>query len=266
MVLSENNEPLKNNYSSREATSPKAEMNSSTPASVPNPVKKNLPIESSKPGPKRMFKLPDVKNVSKKINVRKDKILPAFVNIASAISLLINIILVVVVLILSREQFVLKRMLVRDVLGGLYVNFGNMDQASISKEILVEDNILVDFPLQIDQDTEVTLTADTPISGARVTLSTGGLNILSAPTNITLPAGTRLPIHLNMTVPVSATVPISLTVPVNIPLSETELHQPFTNLQKVVQPYLFSFMDAPFYWQEIPACKVFGSICNWWFK
>ena len=202
----------------------------------------------------------------KKVKIRKEKLLPAFHNVSSTISITVNIILLAVILLLSRQVFALKNMIVGDVLGGLYMNFGEMDKASITTNILVNDNILVDFPLQINQETEVILTEDTFISGASITLSTGGLNIVSAPTNIILPAGSRLPIQLNMTVPVSASVPISLNVPVNIPLAETELHQPFTNLQKVVQPYLFSFMDGPFTWQELPACKVFGFICNWWFK
>jgi hypothetical protein len=37
--------------------------------------------------------------------------------------------------------------------------------------------------------------------------------------------------------PVETTVPIHLNVAVNIPLSQTELHQPFVGLQDVVSPY-----------------------------
>lgn len=266
MVLSENNEPLRKNTSSGETASPNIEETPALPTPRSNPGRRLRSIEMAAILENRKKIRSGFSNYLKKVKIRKEKLLPAYHTVSSTISIIVNIILLSVILLLSREVFQLKRMVVRDVLGGLYMNFGEMDQASITTEIVVKDNILVDFPLQINQETEVVLTADTLISGARVTLSTGGLNIISAPTNIILPAGSRLPIQLNMTVPVSATVPISLNVPVNIPLSGTELHQPFTNLQKVVQPYLFTFMEGPFTWQEVPACKVFEFLCDWWFK
>lgn len=266
MVLSENNEPFMKSTSSAKVSTPHLEENSDSPTPIANPGERLRSIEmASTVKDKNKVNLDFLQKV-KKVKIRKEKLLPAFNNVSSTISITINIILLAVILLLSRQVFALKKIIVGDVLGGLYMNFGEMDEASIITEIEVKDNILVDFPLQINQETEVILTEDTVINGARVTLSTGGLNIVSAPTNIILPAGSRLPIQLNMTVPVSASVPVSLNVPVNIPLAETELHQPFTNLQKVVQPYLYSFMDGPYKWQELPACKVFGFICNWWFK
>ncbi len=266
MVLSENNEPLIKSTSSGSVSKPDNNETQDSPAPDSNPGERLRSIEMASTQKDRKKVNLKFLQLFNKVKVRKEKILPAFHNISSVISITVNIILLAVILLLSQQVFALKKMVVGDVLGGLYMNFGAMDKASINTEIVVKDNILVDFPLQINQETEVILTADTVINGARVTLSTGGLNIVSAPTNIILPAGSRLPIQLNMTVPVSASVPISLNVPVNIPLAETELHQPFTNLQKVVQPYLYYFIDGPFTWQEVPACKIFGFICNWWFK
>jgi hypothetical protein len=266
MVLSENNEPFIKSTSSQGTPYPRDEESHESSPHVSNPGERLRSIEmASAIKEKKKINLDFLQGI-KKVKVRKEKLLPAFHNVSSSISIIFNIILLAIIILLSQQIFTLKKMIVGDVLGGLYMNFGEMDKASITTQIQVQDNIQVDFPLQINQDTEVVLTKDTLINGARVTLSTGGLNIISAPTNIILPAGSRLPIQLNMTVPVSATVPISLNVPVNIPLAETELHQPFTNLQKVVQPYLFSFMEGPLTWQEIPACKVFGFICKWWFK
>jgi hypothetical protein len=75
------------------------------------------------------------------------------------------------------------------------------------------------------------------INNALVTVNTGGLNITQANTTIVLPQGTTLPVVLNLLVPVDTTVPVTLNVPVDIPLSQTQLHEPFTGLQDVVRPF-----------------------------
>jgi hypothetical protein len=119
---------------------------------------------------------------------------------------------------------------------GLYENFVLMDNAHIRTQIPVTLEVPVQFELAINTQTEVTLSQDTPIDQARVTLSTGGLNISNAPANIVLPAGTRLPINLSLIVPVNKTVPVSLIVPIDIALKDTDLHTPFVGLQQVIQP------------------------------
>ena len=131
----------------------------------------------------------------------------------------------------------MKKIVEDGVVGGLYYNFILMDQATISATIEVEDMVPVQFDLPLKQETTVRLTQPTSIQGASVTLSTGGLNIVKAPTNIILPAGTELPIKLDMVVPVDTTIPITLSVPINIPLNQTELHIPFVGLQNVVKPF-----------------------------
>ena len=76
------------------------------------------------------------------------------------------------------------------------------------------------------------------ISGALVTVNTGGLNINNARANIVLPQGTVLPIFIqNLAVPVDQKVLAELEVAVDIPLNATDLHEPFVGLQKVVEPY-----------------------------
>lgn len=123
-----------------------------------------------------------------------------------------------------------------DLLKGLYDNFELMDNASIETTILVEDEIPVQFTLKLDEETTVVLSEAVTIPGARVALTTGGLNIFNAPATVTLPAGTELPISLALEVPVDEMIPVTLNVPVNIPLNETDLHEPFVGLQKVVEP------------------------------
>ena len=123
-------------------------------------------------------------------------------------------------------------------LGGLYQNFVKMDAASIKTTIHVEKEIPVQFSLNVSGPSDVTLSRDVSISGALVTVNTGGLNINNARANIVLPAGTVLPIFIqNLVVPVDQKVMAVLDVPVDIPLNQTELHDPFVGLQKVVEPY-----------------------------
>ncbi len=213
---------------------------------------KEQPKKSS--GEKRPFRL------------ERDKVRVAYWNVTGTLSLIVNLILIAVLILISREYFGLKRLVVGRVVEGLYENFGKMDEAHIRTTILVEDKINVSFPLQILQNTNVTLTQDTLITDARVTLTTGGLNIFSAPTNIVLPAGTVLPVQLNLVVDVDQEVPVSLTVDVDIPLADTELHEPFSNLKSIVAPLRNAFYTGPFYWEQAPACQKIPKLCDWWFR
>jgi hypothetical protein len=196
---------------------------------------------------------------------------PAFWTIASIFSLTINIILIVIIILLGRQLFNLKNMVTDQLINGLYDNFVLMDQANIkttvnvSSTIQVQDEIPVVFDLPLSQDTEVVLVNDTPIEGATIFL-----NWVAVPLDIILPAGTPLNINLDLVVPVSQTipvvlnVPVNLTVPVDIPLNQTELHEPFTGLQGVVAPYRSLLSNTPNSWNQIPVCKTWwaGWLCN----
>lgn len=169
---------------------------------------------------------------------------PIFWTIASVISLLVNIgtvvALIVVVQLLggTKATLAFAQGQANGLLGGLYNNFVKMDAASIKTTIHVEKEIPVQFTLNVSGPTDVTLSRDVVINGALVTVNTGGLNINRAQADIVLPAGTVLPISIqNLVVPVDQKVLAVLDVPVNIPLNQTELHEPFVGLQKVVEPY-----------------------------
>jgi hypothetical protein len=175
-----------------------------------------------------------------RIPFRRDKVAPAFWTVSSLLSITVNVVMLIVVIALVRELAAVRTIQVKvvdEVLGGLHRNFVEMDMAHIVTTIDVSAEVPVVFDLPVVTNTTVVLTEDVQITGARVTLNTGGLNILSAPTNIILPAGTSLPIALNITVPVQTSIPISLTVPVDIPLANTDLHKPFVGLKDVIKPY-----------------------------
>ncbi|HEY58224.1 MAG TPA: hypothetical protein G4O04_06780 [Anaerolineae bacterium] len=190
------------------------------------------------------------------------KIGPAFWTVAGVISLTVNIVLLAVLIVLAQHLFTLKHIVQDQLLGGLSANFAAMDAAVIRTTVEVHDQIPVVFDLPVETETVVTLTQDVVIRGARVNLVTGGLQIIGAPANIVLPKGTQLPIKLNITVPVSTQVPVDLTVPVNIPLKETELHQPFVGLQQVVAPYQQLLAQTPDSWGPV-LCPLLEPFCSW---
>jgi len=171
-----------------------------------------------------------------------EKTLRALWTSASAISMLVNIVVIALLVVLYQKYTILQIPaevdvnIAKNLLQGLSENFELMDMAHIETTIIVEDQIPVKFDLDINQQTNVVLSEAVTITGARVTLTTGGLNINNAPATVILPEGTILPIILNFKVPVDKMVDINLTVPVDIPLENTDLHIPFTGLQKVVTP------------------------------
>lgn len=176
---------------------------------------------------------------------------PRFWTLASVISLTINILIAIILIILVVSVYRLKLDMEKimnvsnsllDLPSGLYENFEKMDRASIQTNVKVETSIPVKFDLALNQQTNVVLSQDVTISNALVTVNTGGLNIARANTTIVLPQGTTLPVLLNLTVPVDTQVPVVLDVPVNIPLSQTQLNEPFVGLQEVIKP-LYCFLE-----------------------
>jgi len=194
--------------------------------------------------------LPDSASSDPKPRARRFQFLPAFWTIASLMSITVNIILIVILLLLFQMLGVIQGTAndkISGLLGGLYTNFLKMDQASIQTNIHVEKEIPVFFDLNVSGPTTVLLTQPVTINGATVSVHTGGLTIVDANATIILPGcpidqncpnRTVLPIYIqNLVVPVDKQVKAVLDVPVNIPLNQTQLHEPFVGLQKVVEPW-----------------------------
>jgi len=171
--------------------------------------------------------------------------LPALWTIASILSLAVNAILLAVILLLfiflrnldlpiSNPTTLIRLPL--ETVRGLYRNFEAMDRAHIITRIPVATSVPVQLEVCIRSDTVVTTNQDVIIPDARVTVQTGGLNITNASTRILLPANVQLPVNLDLCVPVETTIPVSLNVDVDIPLDQTDLHEPFTGLQDVLEP------------------------------
>lgn len=180
----------------------------------------------------------------------RGELAPAFWTVSGVFSLGLNVILIIILVVVGRELFALKSMVRDQLIGGLHANFMLMDQAVISAVVPVEDEIPVQFTLPVRASTTVVLTEDTFLPDASVDLTTGGLSITNAPTDITLPAGTELPVNLSIDVPVDTMIPVELEVDVRIPLRDTQLHAPFVGLQNVVSPYNSLLSDTPDSWGE----------------
>jgi hypothetical protein len=192
---------------------------------------------------------------------QKGRFREAFWTTASVFSVITNIILVIIVLVLLNYLFVLKNLVGNELIGGLYDNFVKMDEAHIITDIQVETTIPVTFDLPLAQGTVVTLIEDTPISGATIYLNGAPVAL-----DINLPKGAELGINLDLIVPVDADIDVSIPVHVDIPLNETELHEPFTGLQTVVRPYHNLLQPLPNSWEEAPFCQGFtGWLCDFIF-
>lgn len=185
-----------------------------------------------------------------------------FKNFAILFSFVMNTILVLVLVGLGLYMFDIKRAIAGPLVGGLHDSFVQMDQAHIkttipvNTTIQVDDTIPVVFDLPLQQNTNVTLSEDTLITGATVSINGGVLQLNNAPTTIILPKGTVLPVTLNLTVPVNQTVPVKLNVPVNIPvgvdipMEQTELHGPFKGLRELFAPYNDLLKQVPDSWSQ----------------
>jgi hypothetical protein len=202
--------------------------------------------------------------------LRSAKMGDAFWKSATLFSLAVNLVLVLGLLVVGTQVFGLKDGVVTPLVGGLYDSFVQMDQSHIVTTIQVNDTIHVNDTIQVNDtipvvfdvplqtNTVVVLTQDTTVPQTTVFL-----NGIGVPTDIVLPAGTPLQINLSLIVPVSQTVPVvldvpinlevpvSLQVPVDIPLDQTDLHRPFTNLANLVGPYDVLLDKLPASWAEL---------------
>jgi len=251
---SNQNEPSK----MRKLLGQNPDENSSLPSSSPSPLSR-LPkgggnalktpaseaTKSSKPfippatsKPKKEAK----SNVSSKNDTGSYRFMPAFWTIASVISMLVNIGVVIVLIIAiqllggTKAALDFAQSQANGLLGGLHSNFVKMDAASIKTQIPVNANIPLNITVPVQATTRITLAEPAVIRNAQVIINTGSLDI-NASATVTLPANTPLTVNLDFPLQVTDTIPISLMVDVNIPLKDTELHEPFVGLQKVVEPY-----------------------------
>ncbi|HEX8990087.1 MAG TPA: hypothetical protein VF784_00275 [Anaerolineales bacterium] len=183
------------------------------------------------------------------------RILQAFWTIASVISLLVNIVLLIFVFgLLQMAGSLNAAALGPGLLGGLYANFERMDQAHIKTMIPVQTIVPLNLTVPVQTTTGITLAKAASIPGAHVRINTALFNI-DAPANVTLPAGTALDVTMAFTLPVQAQVPVTLNVPVDIPLRDTDLHVAILGLQDTLKPLYCLVTPAAQSLSGQPVCK-----------
>lgn len=170
---------------------------------------------------------------------------PPFWTITGILSLVVNGVLIAVLFVMWNMIGPLQGTagnIGTELLSGLFTNFEKMDRATIKIVIPVDAQIPLDIIVPVQTTTQIILAEAVDIPNAYVQIITGAINIDST-ARVILPAGTPLLINLNFDLPVQASIPIHLEIPVNIPIAETELHEPFLGLQEVVRP-LYCLLES----------------------
>ena len=160
----------------------------------------------------------------------------AFKNFAIIFSFVVNLVLILVLLLVAPIILPIVNQIAIPIVGGLNNSFIDMGQAKITRTIQVDDTIPINFTLPLATTTSVRLTESVPLSVQARFVLPGGGGTINGTVELQLPANLELPVYLELSVPVSQTIPVQLAVDVDIPLSETELGQPFNDLQAIFTP------------------------------
>lgn len=167
----------------------------------------------------------------------------AFKNFVVLFSFVVNLVLIVVVIILAINLFTIKGGIAEPLIDGLHTNFVALDNANIIRQISVQDEIPVAFTLMVEDTINVTLTDNVVLTRPATFNLPGGGGIINGTVDLVLPEGLELPIALSLPVDVDEMVPVNLLVDVEIPLNETQLHEPFYRLRMLFEPFVV-MLDA----------------------
>lgn len=181
----------------------------------------------------------------------------SFKTFAILFSFLVNFILLLALLYLGQRFLELQQTqlqpAIQSSLGTFYKSFNDMENATISRTIAINDSLPVQFDLPIQQNTNVILTAPVALDNLPVTVTLlGGAGQINGYVDLTLPTGTVLPVQLNLNIPINQQVPVNLNVPVNIPLRETSLGSSFADLKGIINFYDQQLGAVPGYKSILP--------------
>ncbi|MCU0497434.1 MAG: hypothetical protein MUF87_08800 [Anaerolineae bacterium] len=166
-------------------------------------------------------------------------------------SFIVNLILVIVLLAVVLLIFDIKNNIAQPLVTGLHSSFVGLDQATIDWTIPVSAVVPVNLDIPLETNTVVELTEGVPITITGAVIRAPALALDNATVSITLPAGTRLPVRLDLDVAVRDTLPVQLDVRAVIPLRETQLHDPFANLQLMFEPLAVGLTNLPSGFDEV---------------
>jgi hypothetical protein len=169
----------------------------------------------------------------------------AFKTFAILFSFTINFVLIIVLLLVAPLILPIVGQIAVPIVGGLNQSFVDMGDARIVRVINVNDTIPISFDLPLSTETNVRITQAVPLSVPATMVLPAGGGVINGTVSLSLPAGTTLPVALDLLVPVDQEIPVQLDVEVDIPLDETELGQPFGDLQAIFTPLDDLLTDLP---------------------
>lgn len=169
----------------------------------------------------------------------------AFKTFAILFSFIVNFILVIVLLLVAPLILPIVGQIAVPIVGGLNQSFVDMGDARITRVIHVDDTLDIAFDLPLSTETNVRITRPVPLSVPATMVLPAGGGTINGTVSLSLPAGTQLPVALDLIVPVNQEIPVQLDVAVDIPLDETELGQPFGDLQAIFTPLDGLLNDLP---------------------
>jgi hypothetical protein len=169
----------------------------------------------------------------------------AFKNFAIIFSFVLNMIFLVLLVLGALYIIPVMNDVAEPVVSGLNDSFEEMENAHITQLISIDNQIPVVFDLPVQTATTATILEPVPMSIPTQFVLPGGGGYINGNVSFSLPAGTQLPVQLDVVVPVSQTVPIAMEVPVDIPLSATELSQPFGDLRRLFAPLDILLTNLP---------------------
>lgn len=169
----------------------------------------------------------------------------AFKNVAILFSFVVNLILVITLLLVVGLLYPIKNGIAEPLIDGLHASFVGLDRAVIDRIIPVREEIPVQFTLPLEQNTTVVLTSPVPLQASAQFVLPGGGGTINGNVSIVLPSGLQLPVALDLDVPVDTMLPVSLDVRAVIPLSETQLHDPFVRLRDLLEPFVRALDNLP---------------------
>ena len=160
----------------------------------------------------------------------------AFKNFAIIFSFVLNMIFLMALILAAFYIIPVLNDVAEPIVSGLNGSFEDMGNAHIRQTIAIADEIPVVFELPVQTETVTTILEPVPMTIPTQFVLPGGGGYINGSVSFALPAGTQLPVRLDVTVPVSQSVPVVMEVPVDIPLSATELSQPFGDLRRLFAP------------------------------
>ena len=177
-------------------------------------------------------------------------------------SFIVNFVLVAVLLIAGLFIFQIKAQVADPLIGGLHATATGLGESTIDWVIPVRDSLGINLEVPINAETIlpgpsasqpgyvpgetfVTLTRPVPITIQNANINAGNLQLSNATVDITLPQGTQLPVALDLAITLDTEVPVELDVRAVIPLSETQLNDPITQLGLLFEPLAIGLHNLP---------------------